>query len=59
MLIDENKERTPYRDDSKAGNPIYTDHNMMTLELNLKLEKEDVEKHTINRKNMDEVWKIP
>ena len=35
MKIDEDKQNTPFRDDSVAGKPIYTDHNMITMDLNL------------------------
>ena len=31
MMIDERKEMTPFRDDSAPSNPVYTDHNMITI----------------------------
>ena len=37
MIIDEEKMITPFRDDSQPGKPIYTDHHMMTLNLNLSI----------------------
>lgn len=39
MIIDEEKESTPYRDDSTPGNMVFTDHNMITLELNLQVKR--------------------
>ena len=42
MNIDEERDQTPYRDDSRCGNKLYTDHNMIMIEMNLqiKIQKE-------------------
>ena len=51
MNIDEEKDITPFRDDSLPGKPIHTDHNMITLNINLQLQARNQE-IKINRKNI-------
>ena len=52
MIIDEEKEITPFRDDSPFGRLVYTDHRMLTLNMNMAI-KENEEEMKINRKKMD------
>ena len=54
MKIDEEKAMTPFRDDSTPGKPIYTDHNMITVNMNFQIEKR-TERMKIDRKKM---WKF-
>ena len=51
MDIDEQKTITPYRDDSLPGRPVHTDHNMITLSLNLQIQARG-EEIKINRKKI-------
>ena len=51
MDIDEQKTITPYRDDSLPGRPVHTDHNMITLNLNLQIQARG-EEIKINRKKI-------
>ena len=51
MEIDEQKIITPFRDDSRPGKPVHTDHNMITLNLNLQQEVRS-EEIKINRKKI-------
>ena len=52
MTVDENKDITPYRDDSAYGKPVYTDHNMITVNLNLILTK-STDEPRIDRKKFE------
>ena len=55
MEIDEEKEITPYRDDTKFKKERkYTDHNMITLQMNLDIRREVKEERiVVNEKNME------
>ena len=69
MEIDEERERTPFRDDSKLGRKTFTDHNMITIEMNLYPEKNIEEtiridrnkmeqfREATNNSNLSEIWK--
>ena len=53
MVIDEEKNITPFRDDSLPGKPIYTDHNMITLNMNLQIIGSENDARKISRKKME------
>ena len=54
MTIDEEKEKTPYRDDSKNRDKVYTDHNMIILEMDMEMKREPKgERIVINEANME------
>ena len=58
MTIDEEREDTPYRDDTKYGERVYTDHNMITIEINLEMKMQPKEQRiVINGRNMDKFHK--
>ena len=53
MKIDDKKEITPFRDDSRNRERVYTDHRTITIELKLNLKNELMPKKIIvNQKNM-------
>ena len=53
MTIDEEKQNTPFRDDSTPGRKTYTDHNMITIEINIQIESNKDEEIKISRNNME------
>ena len=67
MTIDIDKETTPFRDDSLPGRKVYTDHNMITMNMDLHIKKvkscaktsrkliDKFKKETENS-NMKEIW---
>ena len=58
MAIDEDRENTPYRDDSVHKDKIYTDHNIITLKLNLEMKQKQKEvKIKINHNSMERLKK--
>ena len=69
MEIDEAKEKTPYRDDSVFSERVYTDHNLITLRLNLDMKVKDIKKRIVitedkleefeketDKGNLTEIW---